>query len=285
MSLLDIVDKDTLLDIQDSYMGYLGSSGGIYDISGEYIALQAASGYCEFLNNASRKLCGNVENNKAAISSGKWICYEHCCSVNPECLRSEKPVEHECPGGILIYAVPVTANGKVIGSISARVSNPPQDGNRIRQIAEKYHVDQGQLADIAAKHESRPDCLFLAARQNMLAASKIIADIYEKNLYQKTFARRIDSLKNANAKLVLAQIDAKDLSDTLKMQIKERTANIEVKNTELENMLKSFVGRELRMVELKNEIKKLTFELEDLRGKFKIGSKNEKTLSGSGFTI
>ena len=277
MSLLDIVDKDTLLDIQDSYMGYPGLSGGIYDISGECIALHAASGYCEFLNKASRKLCGDVENDKAAISSGKWICYEHCCSVNLECIRSEKPVEHECPGGILIYAVPVIADGKVIGSISAGVSNPPQDRNCIRQIAEQYHVDQGQVADIAAKHESIPDCLFLAASQHMLTASRIIADIYEKNLYQKTFARRIDSLKNANAKLVLAQINAKDLSDTLKMQIKERTANIEVKNTEIENMLKSFVGRELRMAELKNENKKLTYELEDLRGKLKVGSKNEKT--------
>jgi len=276
MSLLDIVDKDRLSDIQDSYMGYLGSSGGIYDINGESIVLHAASGYCEFLNNASRKLCGDVENNKAAISSGKWICYEHCCSVNQECLRSEKPEVNECPGGILTYAVPVMADGMVIGSISAGVSNPPQDGDRIRQIAEQYHVDHGQLIDMAAKHESRPDCLFHAARQHMLAASRIIADIYEKNLYQKTFARKIDSLKEANAKLVLAQINAKDLSDTLKMQVKERTANVKLKNTELENMLKSFVGRELRMVELKNEIKKLTYELDDLRGGFKEGSENEK---------
>lgn len=277
MSLLDIVDKDTLLDIQDSYMSYLGSSGGIYDISGEYITLQVASGYCEFLNNASRKLCGDVENDTAAISSGKWICYNHCYSLNLECLRSEKPVERECPGGMVMYAVPVMTNGMVIGSISAGVSNPTYDRNRIRQIAEQYQIDQGQLADIAAKHEFRPDCLFQAAKGHILTASRIIAVIYEKNLYQKTFTERIDSLKDANAKLVLAQIDAKDLSDTLEMQVKERTADIEAKNAELENMLKSFLGREVRMVELKNEINKLTYEIEDLRGKLKEGSKNEKT--------
>lgn len=274
MSLLDIVDKDTLLDIRDSYMGYFGSSGGIYDISGDYIALQAASGYCKFLNDASRKLCGDVENNKAAISSGKWICYEHCNSVNLECIRSEKPEERECPGGMLMYAVPVIADGILIGSISAGVSNPPYDRNRIRQIAEQYHVDQGELVDIAAKHEFRPDCLLQAAKRHILTASRIITVIYEKNLYQKIFTERIESLKEENAKLVLAQIDAKDLSDALEMQVKERTADIEAKNTELENMVKSFLGRELRMVELKNEINKLTYEIEDLRGKLKEGSKN-----------
>lgn len=166
-----------------------------------------------------------------------------------------------------MYAVPVIADGMVIGSICAGVSNPPHERNHIKQIAEQYHVDQGQLVDIAAKHEFMPDCLFQAAKRHILTASRIIAVIYEKNLYQKTFTERIESLKDANAKLVLAQIDAKDLSDALKMQVKERTANIELKNTEIENMLKSFVGRELRMVELKNEIKKLTYELEDLRGK------------------
>ena len=119
MSLLDMVDKDTILDIQDSYMGYLESSGGIYDINGEYIALYAASGYCEFLNNASRKLCGDVENDKAAISSGKWICYKHCCTINLECIRSEKPEEYECPGGMLMYAVPIIADGMVIGSTAS----------------------------------------------------------------------------------------------------------------------------------------------------------------------
>jgi hypothetical protein len=277
MSLLDIVDKDTLLDIEDSYMGYLGSSGGIYDISGEYITLQAASGYCEFLNNASRKLCGDVKNDKAAMSSGKWICYEHCCSVNLECISSKKPKERECPGGMVMYTVPITTNRMVIGSISAGVSNPPLDHNRIRQIAEQYHLDQGQLADMAAKHEFRPDSLFQAARRHILTSSRIIAVIYEKNLYQKTFTERIERLKEANAKLVLAQIDAKDLSDALEMQVKERTSDIEAKNNELENMLKSFLGREIRMVELKNEINKLTHEIEDLRGKLKEGDKNEKT--------
>lgn len=276
MSMLDIVDKNTLLYIQDSYMGYLNSSGGIYDINGKSIAHNTASGYCDLLNNASRKFNYNGKNDNDALSLGKMVCYEHCGSLNLECIRLKEPVERECPGGILIFAVPVIADGMVIGSISAGVSNPPQDHNRIRQIAEQYHIDLKQLTDITAKQKPAPDCLYNAARQHMLTASRIIAVIYEKNMHQKTFTERIENLKEANAKLVLAQIDAKDLSEALEIQVKERTANIEAKNMELENMVKTFVGREVKMVELKNEIDKLTNELEDLKGKLKGESKRGK---------
>lgn len=47
------------------------------------------------------------------------------------------------------------------------------------------------------------------------------------------------------------------LNETLEQRVKERTAELEEKNAELGKMLKVFVGRELRMVELKERIKEL----------------------------
>lgn len=41
------------------------------------------------------------------------------------------------------------------------------------------------------------------------------------------------------------------------MRVKERTAELEAKNAELERMNRLFVGRELRMVELKQKINEL----------------------------
>jgi len=47
------------------------------------------------------------------------------------------------------------------------------------------------------------------------------------------------------------------LNDELERRVAERTAELKLKNAELENINKLFVGRELRMVELKERIKEL----------------------------
>ena len=279
MPLLDFVDEDTLSDIQDSYMDYLGSLAGIYDGSGEFVTLHTVSGYCKLLYKASRELCGEVEDDEAAIASGKWICHKHCRSALLECVRSEKLVEHECPGGMLIYAAPIIVEGTVLGSICAGISNPPLDRSRIWEIAAQYHVDQARLFEAAEEYRARPDDLFQAAKQHILLASRMIAAIYEKNIH-KNLDERIEAIKDANAKLVLAHIDTKDFSNALEMQVRERMADIEEKKAELERMNKLFVGRELRMIELKNEIKKLKKELEGS----KEGTKDAETSVNSGLS-
>lgn len=47
--------------------------------------------------------------------------------------------------------------------------------------------------------------------------------------------------------------------------MRERTAELSRKNADLETMNKSFVGRELRMVELKERVKELERLLEERR--------------------
>jgi PAS domain S-box-containing protein len=54
-----------------------------------------------------------------------------------------------------------------------------------------------------------------------------------------------------------AQEDIRKLNEELEVRVKERTAELENKNRELERMNKLFVGRELRMVELKERIREL----------------------------
>jgi PAS domain S-box-containing protein len=51
-----------------------------------------------------------------------------------------------------------------------------------------------------------------------------------------------------------AEEDIRKLNEELEQRVKDRTAEIEKKNTELERMNKLFVGRELRMIELKGKI-------------------------------
>jgi len=62
-----------------------------------------------------------------------------------------------------------------------------------------------------------------------------------------------------------AQEGLNKLNELLEQRVRERTAELEKKNADLQIMLKTFVGRELRMVELKEQIAKLEKELPDNR--------------------
>lgn len=55
------------------------------------------------------------------------------------------------------------------------------------------------------------------------------------------------------------------LNNELEQRVKERTAELEDKNAELERINKLFVGRELRMVELKELVAKLEMEIDSLK--------------------
>jgi hypothetical protein len=56
--------------------------------------------------------------------------------------------------------------------------------------------------------------------------------------------------------------ELRDLSESLEDQVEERTASLQEKIEELEKFNRLTVGRELKMIELKEEIKKLKEELE-----------------------
>jgi len=66
-------------------------------------------------------------------------------------------------------------------------------------------------------------------------------------------ARDISMRKETEAAL-------KQLNEELEKRVKERTAELEAKNVEQERLNQLFVGRELKMVDLKKQIKELEKE-------------------------
>jgi len=60
------------------------------------------------------------------------------------------------------------------------------------------------------------------------------------------------------------QDEIRKMNEELELKVMERTNELSAKNADLEKMNKFFVGRELRMVELKNQIKIMEEKLENL---------------------
>jgi hypothetical protein len=61
----------------------------------------------------------------------------------------------------------------------------------------------------------------------------------------------------------------RDLAESLEEKVRERTRELEEKVLELEKFQKLAIGRELRIIELKEEIERLKKELENKNKKWK----------------
>jgi PAS domain S-box-containing protein len=75
----------------------------------------------------------------------------------------------------------------------------------------------------------------------------------EDELFMTEIGRRLaDALTS-----LLAYQELRKLNEELEQRVKQRTAELEAKNADLQKMNKVFVGRELKMVELKEKIREL----------------------------
>lgn len=61
--------------------------------------------------------------------------------------------------------------------------------------------------------------------------------------------------------------ELKELTKTLEQKVKKRTIQLQTRINELENFYKLTVGREVKMTDLKKEVKKLKKEIENLKNK------------------
>ena len=157
--ILDSIGEDMLADIAKDYLGLLETSTAIYEKNGDYALGIFSSGWCRFLDNASRWLC-QTDDNRIALQSGKWLCHESCWTdAAKTAIETGEPVDIACHGGLRLYGVPIWANHEVVGVINFGYGDPPQDPAELQKIADRYAVDPEELQKHAEAYEPRPPCI------------------------------------------------------------------------------------------------------------------------------
>ena len=230
------IDNAMLLETMQEYQNVLETSGAIYETNGDYATGIFSSRWCRLLDRASRKLC-RTDDNVAALNSGQWLCHESCWTCcSKESIAQGVPVDIECNGGIRLYAVPIFAGNEVIGSINFGHGEPPRDPARLKEIADLYQVDYEELCQEANAYDPRPPYIIAMAKRRLQSTARLIGELVGR--------------KRAEAEL-------RKLNEDLEERVRERTAALEKKSADLENANKAFVGRELRMIELKEKIAEL----------------------------
>ncbi len=191
--ILKSIGHERLKSFANDYLELLGTSSAIYEVNGDYAFGIFASGWCRMMDSVSRKLC-NTPDNVEALNSGRWLCHESCwsdCAKKAIAKRTE--VDIACNGGIRMYAVPIFAGGNVIGVINFGYGDPPKDPEKLKMLADVYHLNYDDLLREAVAYDSRPPYIIEMAKKRLSSSAKLIGSMVETT-------QAMEALRNSEEK-------------------------------------------------------------------------------------
>jgi PAS domain S-box-containing protein len=178
--ILSSVGKEVLAQLVTDYLSLLDTSSAVYEKNGVYAMGIFSSGWCRFLDIASRNLC-ETDDNAQALESSKWLCHESCWTdVSKKAIETGEVVDLQCNGCVHLYAVPIKTSSGVIGAINVGYGNPPLDELSQREIATKYNLSLEEVKAKASEYQTRPLFIIEQAKSKLHTAAKIIAEIVER---------------------------------------------------------------------------------------------------------
>ena len=189
------IDSERLKDLASEYLGLLDTSAAIYEANGDYALGIFTSGWCRLLDTGSRNLC-ETKSNSEAMDSGKWLCHDSCWKeASLRSIREGKPVDVPCSGGLNLYAVPVRAGGKIVGSINFGYGEPPKEESELRKISLDYKIPVEKLRKASQEYLPRPKFIIDLAKYRLERSAVNLGQIIDLKLSEEALQRSLTDLK------------------------------------------------------------------------------------------
>ncbi|MBN1266488.1 MAG: PAS domain S-box protein [Anaerolineales bacterium] len=193
--ILRSIGRENLEVFVNDNLELLGTSSAIYEANGDYAFGNFTSGWCRMLDSASRRLC-NTSDNSEALDSGRWLCHESCWTdCSKQSVADGVPIDIECNGGLRIYAIPILAQGNVVGAINFGYGDPPTDPEQLRKLAETYQLEYDDLVREADAYDSRPPFIIDLAKKRLHATARLIGYMIEACLAEETLRKSEETLR------------------------------------------------------------------------------------------
>ena len=169
LRLTDLIDVDTLQRIQDAFSDMTGMAALTADKNG--VAVTTGSNFTDFcMKHTRRSLIGCMK---------CFECDKHGAEITME---KGEPCSYYCHTGLVEFAAPIMANGKMIGSfIGGQVLTKPPVLSDIRKKAEELNIDPEEY--VKAVHEVPivdMETIDKASR-SLCAIASVLSDVAYKN--------------------------------------------------------------------------------------------------------
>lgn len=139
LHLTDFIDVETLQKIQDAFSEMTGIAAITADANG--VAVTEGSCFSEYCMNYTRNSASGGMRCAQCDKAGARLAFE-----------KGKPMTYYCHAGLIDFAAPITANGKLIGSfIGGQVLTEPLEPEYVRRIAIEINVDPKEYQKAAEK--------------------------------------------------------------------------------------------------------------------------------------
>lgn len=188
ITLLDIIDRKTLQNLQDAFADATGMAALTTDDTGSVTELSNPTDFC--MNFTRKSAVGCERCNQCDLMGGE------------ESSKTGKPAVYYCHGGLVDFAAPIILNGKHIGSlIGGQVLPEPPDEEKFRKIAKEINVDPDAYIEALRKIKIVP-------KQQIDAAANLLFQMANA-LSQVGYQRLLAVQKSSESESIVEEVNNK----------------------------------------------------------------------------